>query len=123
MSEQLKKSLVWEKWLDPLGSNLNDVEFPGALGHPDNEDDDEEEWIDDIPLNNKKLPIPSRGFQLFYTPMGVMPMTDYMTPDKNFNFWVAHTNFNIGAKAKLLIESVPGVESLFVFSRYRFRIG
>jgi hypothetical protein len=114
-----RKLIVWEKWFDPLGSNINDFEYPGAVGTPDID----EILEDDDDYDNTKINIPGRGLKLIYTSFGVLPITEYSNPDKNFNFWVAHTNFNISKAVQDAIERVEGVESLLIFSRYRFRIG
>jgi hypothetical protein len=114
------RSLVWQKWFDPLGSNINDFEFPGAIGTMETDEIFEE---DDDEYDNTKIQLPGRGLRLVYTPFGVLPITEYNNPDKNFNFWVCHTNFNISKSVKEAIEAVDGVESLTIFSRYRFRIG
>ena len=58
-----------------------------------------------------------------FTPMGIIPITEYSTPSKVFNFWMAHTNFDITPKINSLIEKSEGVETLDVFTRYRLRIG
>jgi len=49
------------------------------------------------------------------TPLGRFPV--------DFKMWFGHTNFIISKSRRKMIESVPGVESLNVFSPYRFRLG
>lgn len=41
----------------------------------------------------------------------------------DFNLWIAYTNFNISRQDIENIESINGVESLDVYSRYRIRVG
>ena len=41
----------------------------------------------------------------------------------NFDCWMGHTNFNITAKMRDILDSVDGVEVLKICSRYRFFIG
>ena len=50
----------------------------------------------------------------FFTPMGRFP--------RDFKFWYGHTNFNLSEARLKMIETTDGVESLEVFSPYRFRI-
>lgn len=57
------------------------------------------------------------------TPFGLWRINDDMNPLKQFKLWMAHTNFNLGKKAIKTIVNVPGVEVLYVMTRYRFVIG
>ncbi len=41
---------------------------------------------------------------------------------KTYNFWTGHTNFNITKRLGLIMNSIPGVESLEIVSPYRFHI-
>lgn len=43
--------------------------------------------------------------------------------EDDFNLWIIHTNFPIMELDIDLIQMVPGVESLDIFSQYRLRIG
>lgn len=99
--------IVWEKWVDPLGG---DEEYVIA-NH--NEDDDS-----DLAENIKTKPV-----RMIVTPMGMIPYNENTASSSIFNFWVGHCNFNLSAKICSLIESAEGVETLDVFTRYRFRIG
>ena len=45
-----------------------------------------------------------------------------LPPLRICNFWLAHTNFNITQSISEQIEKVDGVETLDIFTRYRFRI-
>lgn len=118
--KQESRKMSWQKWFDPLGSNINEFEYPGAIGTHETDELFEEE---DEEFDNTNIQLPGRGLRLIYTPFGVLPITEYNNPDKNFNFWICHTNFNISKSVQEAIESVDGVESLTIFSRYRFRIG
>jgi hypothetical protein len=55
--------------------------------------------------------------------MGILPYNSANICLKNFNLWIGHTNFSISASIANIIESTDGVETLDVFTRYRFRIG
>ena len=54
--------------------------------------------------------------------MGIIPINESTTSGKVFNFWVGHTNFNISKPIAEVIENAEGVETLDIFTRYRFRI-
>ena len=54
--------------------------------------------------------------------MGMIPMNEHTASGKIFNLWVGHTNFNITPGVANTIEETDGVETLDIFTRYRFRI-
>ena len=54
--------------------------------------------------------------------MGIIPFNDNTASGKIFNFWMGHTNFDISKSIVNIIEKIDGVETLDVFTRYRFRI-
>jgi hypothetical protein len=84
--------------------------------------------IDDIadatllPEKNIILSKQLSGQKFMITPMGVMPVTENTESGKIFNFWTGHTNFDISTNVATIIERCDGVESLDIFTRYRFRI-
>jgi hypothetical protein len=73
-------------------------------------------------LNKDLKSIKSNSIRVMATPMGIIPVTENTASSKIFNFWVGHTNFNISRKIAQIIEDTNGVETLDVFTRYRFRI-
>lgn len=105
--------LGWTKWIDPFfpEKNTDDID--------DTNDDDEEYWDDDCEDTE-----PHRGnMRVVVTPMGAIPLVEQSSPNKVFNLWVAHTNFNITPEVAHVVENTEGVETLDIFSRYRMRIG
>jgi hypothetical protein len=108
-------TIVWEKWVDPYGSNLEEVEWPGY----DNANiiDDEDEENENIMHKHK----PSK-FNAIVTSMGIIPFNEYTDCTKIFNFWTGHTNFNLTKRMCEILQSIEGVETLDIFTRYRFRI-
>lgn len=113
--------IVWEKWVDPFGQEMDDAKWTDYESNidtidGDTIDGDEDEDLDDLILARKEIRVIS-------TPMGLIPYNELTAPGKIFNFWVGHTNFNITPTISQLIENVPGVEILDIFTRYRFRIG
>lgn len=103
-----KPLIIWEKWTNPL-FNIQD----------NDESYDQDEYLSfDEEQNTIKSPV-----NIVITPMGIVPFDEVKDCDKIFNFWTGHTNFNISKKIANLIEQTDGVETLDIFTRYRFRVG
>jgi hypothetical protein len=116
----------WEKWHDPYGDNIDEIEWPGYDKLPLNEEKDEyleTEAKRYDPLGSLQEPKLSRPVQFIATAMGLVPMTEYSTPSKVFNFWTGNTNFDITTSILKILNEIAGVETLTIFTRYRFRIG
>jgi hypothetical protein len=108
MQNKKENLIIWQKWFDPFGDDEENHTF---------EDEDEEDYtIDD----HSSLQKPMKAIA---TPMGIIPYTENTASGKIFNFWVGHTNFDITQSVASAIELADGVETLDVFTRYRFRIG
>lgn len=112
----MKRRIGWEKWVDPLNF---DVDL-------DDEDDDDEEENDYTEREKKKYGHPSkariRHMPVMQTRNGPMPMHEFTRPGYLYNFWVGHTNWPLTKKNQADLDRILGVESLDVFSPYRFRI-
>jgi hypothetical protein len=118
-----KHLIMWQKWSDPFAQDDNDEiaeEFDPYTGSYTNEDEDENMEDKDIKnfLSNKQM----KHIKAIATPMGIIPVNDNTASGKLFNFWVGHTNFDISKKIANIIEKTDGVETLDIFTRYRFRI-
>lgn len=119
-SHKKKYSLVWQKWVDPLGGDEMSDSVP--IGIPEDIGDFEddmgvvEEDIEETPLKHHG---PTKAIM---TPMGLIPYNELTASGKIFNFWTGHTNFNISPPVVGILQSANGVEALDVFTRYRFRI-
>lgn len=109
--------IIWEKWRDPLG--YDDIE--DRFIDRNNNDFDEENKDDDDEKENS-VNIRNVKEQFVLTPLGLIPLTENTVSSKIFNFWTGHTIFPITKKAASIIENTDGVETLDVFTRYRFRI-
>lgn len=116
----MKNKIVWEKWIDPFLTNLDEIELP---------DDDEEEEKKAYRDSYERAEAMQRsGPKRSYTgpvmvgPMGMIPLNEHNTPSKVYCFWMGHTNFNISPTIAAKIANVPGVEALDIFTRYRFRV-
>lgn len=113
--------IIWQKWMDPFGED----EFPEISSDIDPEFYDDEPSENITEASHPKNPIINtikRNIKVIATPMGIIPVTDNTASGKIFNFWMGHSNFNITKKVASLIEETDGVETLDIFTRYRFRI-
>jgi hypothetical protein len=116
-----KNIIIWEKWRDPfLGYDENDIDIeaePMPQFLEDETDDQEDEDLDNHIVKS------SKPVRVIATPMGLIPYNEYTASGKIFNFWTGHTNFNITKNVARIIETTNGIETLDIFTRYRFRIG
>jgi hypothetical protein len=114
MNNQSENLVIWEKWRDPFGSDEEIIQ--NILS----ENEEELEYEDQIPdVSDHQSP---QNIRVMATPMGIIPVTEYTASGKIFNFWTGHTNFDITTRIATIIEKIDGVESLDIFTRYRFRI-
>lgn len=125
-----KPSVVWQKWKDPfMGSDDSDLHetLEDMLDEPnfidDINDDRSGSKLDDNESDENEEIIHKQQVKAIITPMGIVPYDEYNSASKIFNFWIGHTNFNISKSISQIIEQSEGVETLDVFTRYRFRIG
>ncbi len=118
--DERENIIVWEKWVDPYLQTIQDSVPTG-----DEEDEDlEEEYLEDEEDIEEYGSVDKLGkFRAIATPMGIIPINESTASGKIFNFWVGHTNFDITNALALIIEETAGVETLDIFTRYRFRIG
>lgn len=114
-----KSRIIWEKWRDPfLGYDDNEIDIDNSISssiendYYDGDDEDKE-----VPINKNNF------IKVIATPMGMIPYNEYTASGKIFNFWIGHTNFNISRPIARAIENTEGIETLDIFTRYRFRIG
>tara|TARA_B100001939_G_C16647814_1_gene490472 strand:- start:89 stop:547 length:459 start_codon:yes stop_codon:yes gene_type:complete len=127
----IEPQIIWEKWYCPFGQDdpeaeavLDESSLNKLLDDIANHDDDEEDLDNSalLPPMEQRLSKTFGAQKFMITPMGVMPVTDNTISTKIFNFWTGHTNFNISKTVANIIQRCDGVESLDVFTRYRFRI-
>lgn len=109
----MKNIIVWEKWRDPFGFEDEDI---SEEDHSFS-DEDESEYDDAALKKTTKIKT-----NIISTPFGMIPITETTDSCKIFNFWAGHTNFPITNQISEVIENCDGVETLNVFTKYRFRI-
>ncbi len=89
----IKPRIVWEQYRH------------GSV--PKDEDDDDE---------------PNKS-QIMNTPFGTFRVDDSMNPFKQFNFWLANTNFKITRRTREILNNIDGIEAVVFLTRYRFIVG
>ena len=112
----MKPIIVWEKWVDPFGADMDEAKWTDYDNNIDDLDDSDTE--DD----HRKVIKNTRPIKVIASPMGLIRYNEHTASSKIFNFWLGHTNFNISQKIQNIIETCEGVEILDIFTRYRFRI-
>lgn len=119
----MQNLIIWQKWMDPFGSDDDEIldqlepEFYDEENNPIKAEG-EREIEEGEDKNSKK----TSSIRVMATPMGIIPITENTSSSKIFNFWMGHTNFSITHRVAEIIEETEGVETLDVFTRYRFRI-
>lgn len=106
-------TIVWEKWKDPLGyddQNSDDLN-PNIEDYETSQTDDHNDQI------SKKIKC-----HVISTPFGIIPFNENTASSEIFNFWTGHTNFAITVGVANIIDNIDGVETLNIFTKYRFRI-
>jgi hypothetical protein len=114
-----KNLIIWQKWQDPFGEK--DDELEDKIDNFFDDSTDSAEYSEDSLIESSQK-ILSKQIKVIATPMGIIPMNENTSSGKIFNFWTGHTNFNITKGVCNIIETTDGVETLDVFTRYRFRI-
>jgi hypothetical protein len=112
----MKHKIVWEKWLDPFGTDFDETKWMDYDNEEENYEDDG--LVEEVLKSRSTKPV-----KVISTPMGIIPYNEYTASGKIFNFWVGHTNFDITQAIVDILEKFEGVEILDIFTRYRFRIG
>jgi hypothetical protein len=122
MRNSKEKIIIWQKWRDPFGEKDDSIDIDNEYSDFDNYDDYDEDQDHQKQSNVEEL-LNNKQIKVIATPMGIVPINENTASGKIFNFWVGHTNFNITKDIFRIIENTDGVETLDIFTRYRFRIG
>jgi hypothetical protein len=112
-----KYTIIWEKWKDPLGYDDQEEETSELIDNSDDDDDDDDANIPSIEHKNKKIKC-----HIVSTPFGIIPFNENTASSEIFNFWTGHSNFAITLDVANIIDNIDGVETLNIFTKYRFRI-
>ena len=133
----VKKKIVWEKWIDPLNTNIDEVEYPGYNFPAYDEEDRGVEFLSSDPNFSEKYDeqaesqdgiesgrsISFNPIRIVSTPQGFVSLTEHSFASKHFDFWTLHYNHDITKDVAEAIEKCEGVETINVMTRYRARIG
>lgn len=132
-----KKKIVWEKWIDPLNTNIDEVEYPGYnfpaydeedrqiefLSSDANFSDKYEEGLENQEAGDAGRSISFNPIRIVSTPQGFVSLTEHSFASKHFDFWTLHYNHDITKEIAEEIEKCEGVETINIMTRYRARIG
>ena len=114
----MKHRIFFKKWIDPLDIKTEEVK------EEDNEYYYLENSYEDIANNSIEIDESNLKTQVLVSHnLGVFAINENSVSSKIFNFWVGHTNFSLSSPIVNIIEQTDGVETLDIFTRYRFRIG
>lgn len=114
----IQHMIIWQKWQDPFGEKDNDDLENTEYDNFFNDEDSGDDGLDTV----KSEIFDKKQIKVIATPMGIIPINENTASGKIFNFWLGHTNFDITKKIFDIIEKTSGVETLDIFTRYRFRI-
>jgi hypothetical protein len=121
-----KPLIIWQKWVDPFGGDHEETawtDYESVEQHHYHPKDDEDIAEDTDSPDHPPVPVKSTSIKVIASPMGLIPYNEHTASGKIFNFWVGHTNFDLTETIIDVIEDHDGVETLDVFTRYRFRVG
>lgn len=127
----MQKKFVWVKWVDPLNSNIDEVEWPG---HTQPLLPGEERKVDFLAQQGNLQTSHFHGadpdqlhaikpVRIIGTQHGFVTLTEHSFAAYHFDFWTLVTNFDITNEVARAIETSHGVETINVLTRYRVRIG
>lgn len=111
----MKRIIKWQSQhleLDTTSGKLIDPSEPI--------DEPEDNYYDD-PENYVMQTISTEN--VINTPFGLWRVNDCMNPYRQFQLWMAHTNFTISDEIVKTIKDIPGIEILKILTRYRFLVG
>ena len=143
-----KRLIIWNKWRDPFGEDIEDFEWPGAFGTMESDKvinyvngeepspykyngyaEDEDDEFEEKDISDAKKELSRRKnkritpIKMMVTPMGNIPLTEHTRSGDIFNFWVGHTNFVVSTENNInILNNLDGVESLELYTKYRFRV-
>jgi hypothetical protein len=122
--------IYWERWVDAYSndsiSNFKSYWEQVLLEELQKQEMTEEELALSEEIQGASaednIDIFEKPIKTIMTPFGILPLTEQSLASSHFKFWVGHTNFKLFENYIEIIESCDGVESVNVFTPYRFRI-
>jgi hypothetical protein len=119
---EITPKIGWIRWQDPYAEIENKDEEEDDFDKDDTIPEFDEENFSEERIGNVQV-LQKHPMKVVLTPMGAIPIPEHSAPQKVFNLWVAHTNFNISKSLQEVVENTEGVETLDTYTRYRMRIG
>lgn len=127
---------VWEKWIDPLNTNVDEVEYPGYdvpsadidrsvefLSSDPNFEEKYEDYMDE-PDGAESAPRATYNpIRIVQTSHGFISLTEHSFASKHFDFWTLHCTTDVTDEIIDVVEQCPGVETINALTRYRIRVG
>ena len=107
----MKKKFAWEKWYNLLDDEVESMK-QDITEEPPPFSEEEMEAFQGLIVPQQPPPVGLVS--------AIMEQNQFIN---SFDFWVLHTNFDITDEIKQIIESIPGVESITVLTRYRIKVG
>lgn len=135
MTKSTERKIVWQKYVDPLNSNIDEVEWPGhePVVEPTNVEFYDfsnsniatvnKELDEDFFKNLSKKIHSIRPLKIVNTKLGLLTVTENAVADYHFDFWLMHTNFPITEPIAKEICQYPGVDAFIPMTKYRCKIG
>lgn len=135
MLKHVERKCVWQKYVDPLNSNLDEIE---PMGFEPEENTNNIEFYDisenSVAIANKNLDEDFfknlgkklhsiRPLKVINTKLGLLTVTETAVAGYHFDFWTLHTNFAISEEIAKIICDCPGVDAFIPMTRYRCRVG
>lgn len=123
----MKNKVIWHRWQDPLAPMVRGKRAKGWVPSQNEFNPDLHDALDSFGVD-QSVNLPKRSAKsgqigpCVIGPMGIVPIAEDNLPSSLFNFWMGDTNFHLTKRYKLRLERVAGVESLDIFTPYRFRI-
>ena len=131
-----KRNIIWEKWVDPLNKNIDEVEYPG-FNIPAMDDDRPIEFLSEDPNFGQKMEeqldqaenqetnrhIDYNPIRIVSTAHGFVSLTEHSFASKHFDFWTLHYNKDITEEILEAVSRCDGVETVTPLTRYRMRLG
>lgn len=125
------RKFVWQKWQDPLNSDIDMREWPGY-----NEGLDETEVVEYIDAS-QSVAFPSTDIpeeildevhfikptRIVNTRLGLLTLTEASVADNHFDFWILHSNKEFTIEDLEIISKSDGVDAITPMTRYRCKIG
>ena len=109
-------NVYWEKWVDAYEDDMD------IMDQEERVDEGDDFGITFEISEEEALHKSIKNIQTIFTPFGALPLTEHSLASNYFKFWVGHTNFKITRPFHSIISGIEGVETLDVFTPYRFRI-